>query len=133
MKKVDPKKYNLSSRLNLEKDSENNYYIVINRKSRIIMKDGIKIKNQATQIKSFDSNAKVKLKYSNKNFPTKPLIPKIISNIYPVTTGGKTRGKLRRLIKNFLNKNSFLANKYPKKIAKGKLTKDAVNAIFSDK
>ena len=64
MKKVDPKKYNLSSRLNLEKDSENNYYIVINRKSRIIMKDGIKIKNQATQIKSFDLNAKVKLKTS---------------------------------------------------------------------
>jgi len=64
MKKIDPKKYNLSSRLNLEKDSENNYYIVINRKSRIIMKDGIKIKNQATQIKSFDSNAKVKLKTS---------------------------------------------------------------------
>ena len=28
------------------------------------MKDGIKIKNQATQIKSFDSNAKVKLKTS---------------------------------------------------------------------
>ena len=64
MKKVDPKKYNLSSRLNLEKDSENNYYIVINRKSRIIMKDGIKIKDQATQIKSFDPNAKVKLKTS---------------------------------------------------------------------
>ena len=64
MKKVDPKNYNLSSWLNLEKDNENNYYIVINRKSRIIMKDGIKIKNQATQIKSFDSNAKVKLKTS---------------------------------------------------------------------
>jgi hypothetical protein len=62
MIKVDPKKYNLSSRLNLEKDSENNYYIVVNRKSRIIMKDGIKIKNQATQIKSFEPNAKVKLK-----------------------------------------------------------------------
>ena len=64
MKKVDPKKYNLSSRLNLEKDSENNYHIVVNRKSRIIMKDGIKIKNQAKQIKSFDSSAKVKLKTS---------------------------------------------------------------------
>ena len=64
MKKIDPKKYNLSSRLNLEKDRENNYYIVINRKSRIIMKDGIKIKNQAAHIKSFDPNAKVKLKTS---------------------------------------------------------------------
>ena len=62
MKKVDPKKYNLSSRLNLEKDKEGNYYIVVNRKSRIIMKDGIKIKNQATQIKSFDPNVKVKLR-----------------------------------------------------------------------
>ena len=78
-------------------------------------------------------NAKVKLKYSNKNFPIKPLIPKIISNKYPVTTGGKTKGKLRRLRKNFLNKNSFLANKYPKIIANGKLVKDAANAIFSDK
>ena len=64
MKKVDPKKYNLSSRLNLKKDSKDNYYIIVNRKSRIIMKDGIKIKDQATQIKSFDPNAKVKLKTS---------------------------------------------------------------------
>ena len=62
MKKVDPKKYNLSSRVNLEKDNKGNYYIVINRKSRIIMKDGIKIKNQATQIRSFSPNAKVKIK-----------------------------------------------------------------------
>ena len=62
MKKINPKKYNLSSRLNLEKDSKGNYYIIINRKSRIIMKDGIKIKEQATQIKSFDPNAKVRLK-----------------------------------------------------------------------
>ena len=53
--------------------------------------------------------------------------------MYPVTTGGKTRGKFKRLTKNFLNKNSFLANKYPKKIASGKLAKDAVNAIFKDK
>ena len=78
-------------------------------------------------------NAKVKLKYFNKNFPIKPFIPKMISNIYPVTTGGKTKGKFRRLIKNFLNKNSFLAKKYPKRIANGKLNKDAINAIFRDK
>ena len=62
MKKVDPKKYNLSSRLDLKKDNKGNYYIVVNRKSRIIMKDGIKIKNQARQIKSFSPNAKVKIK-----------------------------------------------------------------------
>ena len=53
--------------------------------------------------------------------------------MYPVTTGGKTRGKFKRLIKNFLNKNSFLANKYPKKIASGKLAIEAANAIFKDK
>ena len=30
-------------------------------------------------------------------------------------------------------KHKSLANKYPKKIASGKLAKDAVNAIFKDK
>ena len=43
MKKIDPKQYNLFPRVDLRQGKPNDIYIVINRKSRIIMKDGIKI------------------------------------------------------------------------------------------
>ena len=50
MKKIDPTQYNLFPRVDLRQGKPNDIYIVINRKSRIIMKDGIKIVDQGHQI-----------------------------------------------------------------------------------
>ena len=48
--KLDPKKYGLSTRAVLIENDQNEIIISINRKSRIIMKDGIKIVDQVHQI-----------------------------------------------------------------------------------
>ena len=48
--KPDPKKYGLSTRVVLIENEQNEIIISIDRKSRIIMKDGIKIADQARQI-----------------------------------------------------------------------------------
>ena len=47
---LDPKKYGLSTRVVLIENEQKEIIIVINRKSRIIMKDGIKLVNQARKI-----------------------------------------------------------------------------------
>ena len=61
MKTVDPKKYNLSSRVSLQENSSNELCIVINRKSRIIMKDGYRILEIAKKIKQVENKRKVKV------------------------------------------------------------------------
>ena len=48
--KLDPKKYGLSTRVILTENDQKEIIISINRKSRIIMKDGIKIVDQVHQI-----------------------------------------------------------------------------------
>ena len=48
--KLDPKKYGLSTRAVLIENDQKEIIIVIDRKSRIIMKDGIKIVGQARKI-----------------------------------------------------------------------------------
>ena len=48
--KLDPKKYGLSTRVVLIENDQKEIIIVIDRKSRIIMKDGIKIVDQARKI-----------------------------------------------------------------------------------
>tara|TARA_B100000470_G_scaffold90373_1_gene69663 strand:- start:586 stop:858 length:273 start_codon:yes stop_codon:yes gene_type:complete len=48
--KLDPKKYGLSTRVVLIENEQKEIIISIDRKSRIIMKDGIKIVDQARQI-----------------------------------------------------------------------------------
>ena len=48
--KLDPKKYGLSTRVVLIENEQNEIIISIDRKSRIIMKEGIKIVDQARQI-----------------------------------------------------------------------------------
>ena len=53
MKRIDPKKYNLTSRTTLYKKMDD-IFIIIDRKSRIIMKDGYKISEQAKSIWSVD-------------------------------------------------------------------------------
>ena len=61
MKAVDPKKYNLSSRVSLQENSSNELCIVMNRKSRIIMKDGYRILEIAEKIKQVENKRKVKV------------------------------------------------------------------------
>ena len=56
MKNIDPKRYNLSSRTILRQIGKNNISIIINRKSRIIMKDGQRIMEQAQAIRRINSN-----------------------------------------------------------------------------
>ena len=57
MKNVDPKKYNLHSRINLKK-TEKNIFIVIDRKARVIMKDGLRIFEIVKQIRKFEPDKK---------------------------------------------------------------------------
>ena len=61
MKTVDTKKYNLSSRVSLQENSSNELCIVINRKSRIIMKDGYRLLEIAEKIKHVENKRKVKV------------------------------------------------------------------------
>ena len=51
LKTVNADEFGLSSRIKLAIDSKDNYYIIKNIKSRIIMKDGEKINEIANQIK----------------------------------------------------------------------------------
>jgi len=65
MKKfVNPKLYGLPPSTKLEQVGTNQYDIVIQRKSRIIMKDGEGILAKVNKIKNHVSNAKVCLKTS---------------------------------------------------------------------
>lgn len=65
MKKfIDPKLYGLPPSTKLIQAGTNQYDIVIQRKSRIIMKDGEGILAKANKIKSHVPNAKIKLKTS---------------------------------------------------------------------
>ena len=56
MKNIDPKRYNLSSRTILRQIGKNNISIIIDRKSRIIMKDGKRILKQARSIHQINPN-----------------------------------------------------------------------------
>ena len=56
MKNIDPKRYNLSLRTILRQIGKNNISIIIDRKSRIIMKDGQRIMKQAQAIHQINSN-----------------------------------------------------------------------------
>ena len=56
MKNIDPKRYSLSSRTILRQIGKNNISIIIDRKSRIIMKDGQRLMKQARAIHQINSN-----------------------------------------------------------------------------
>jgi len=60
MKRINPKNYNLTSRTILYKKTEN-IYIIIDRKSRIIMKDGYRISEQAKSIISMDTDVRIRV------------------------------------------------------------------------
>ena len=64
MRKVDPKAFNLSNRINIQENEKNEVFFIINRKSRIIMKDGIRIYNQIQKVKEKRRNARFFIKTS---------------------------------------------------------------------
>ena len=61
MHPVNPKTYNLSPRIKLLKDSAGSLFIVIDRKSRIVMKDGSRVIKTAERIKKVNQNKKISL------------------------------------------------------------------------
>ena len=85
MKKIDPKRYNLSPRLNLQQNELNELFIIIDRKSRIIMKDGHRILEMVNRIQSIEKDrhvsvltsapvcSKTKTFLSNHSIPVKNL------------------------------------------------------------
>ena len=60
MKRIDPKKYNLTSRTTLYKKMDD-IFIIIDRKSRIIMKDGYRISEQAKSILSVEPGIRIRV------------------------------------------------------------------------
>ena len=60
MKRIDPQKYHLTSRTTLYKKMDN-IFIIIDRKSRIIMKDGYRISEQAKSILSVEPGIRIKV------------------------------------------------------------------------
>ena len=60
MKRIDPKKYNLTSRTTLYKEMKD-IFIIIDRKSRIIMKDGCRISEQAKSILSTEPGIRIRV------------------------------------------------------------------------
>ena len=60
MKRIDPKKYNLTSRTTLYKEMKD-IFIIIDRKSRIIMKDGYRISEQAKSILSAEPGIRIRV------------------------------------------------------------------------
>ena len=61
---IDPKEYGLPPSTKLKQVGTNQYDMIIERKSRIIMKDGESILAKVNKIKSHVPNAKVNLKTS---------------------------------------------------------------------
>ena len=56
MKKIDPKRYNLSLRLNLQQNKLNELFIIIDRKSRVVMKDAHKILEMVNRIQYIEKD-----------------------------------------------------------------------------
>ena len=85
MKNIDPTQYNLSSRVDLRQDRSGDLLIVIDRKSRIIMKDGIRVLGMVKKINKIDPKKNISVRTSapicsktkklllENNITTKPL------------------------------------------------------------
>ena len=59
MLNINPKKYNLSSRIILQEDTSRKLFIIVRRKSRIIMKDGVRLLGISKKIKENEKNRKL--------------------------------------------------------------------------
>tara|TARA_Y100001970_G_C13954000_1_gene709703 strand:+ start:537 stop:791 length:255 start_codon:yes stop_codon:yes gene_type:complete len=58
MANLNPKKFNLSSKIKLKKD-EKGIFIILERKSRIIMKDGRRLLGIVKKIKEIEPNERI--------------------------------------------------------------------------
>jgi hypothetical protein len=61
VQKVNAVKFGLTARTDLEKTGRNHYSIVINRKSRLLLKDGEKILEKINLMREFVPGAKIDL------------------------------------------------------------------------
>ena len=85
MKNIDTTQYNLSSRVDLRQDRSEDLLIIIDRKSRIIMKDGIRVLEMVKKINKIDPKKNISVRTSapicsktkklllENNITTKPL------------------------------------------------------------
>ena len=64
MKNIDPTQYNLSSRVDLRQGSSGDLLIIIDRKSRIIMKDGVRILEMVKKINKIDPKKNISVRTS---------------------------------------------------------------------
>ena len=64
MKNIDPTQYNLPSRVDLRQDRSGDLLIVIDRKSRIIMKDGVRILEMVKKINKIDPKKNISVRTS---------------------------------------------------------------------
>ena len=66
MKPIDPKTYNLSPRTKLLENNRGSLFVLIDRKSRVVMKDGHKIVKIAEDIKKVNQNKKIEIVFKDK-------------------------------------------------------------------
>jgi|AP95_1055475.scaffolds.fasta_scaffold01783_4 hypothetical protein len=59
MKNIDPRKYNLSHRIRLLQNNSGDLFIYVDRKSRLIMKDGKRIHELVKSIQSVEKARKI--------------------------------------------------------------------------
>ena len=64
MKNIDPTQYNLSSRVDLRQGRSGDFLIIIDRKSRIIMKDGVRILEMVKKINKIDPKKNISVRTS---------------------------------------------------------------------
>ena len=64
MKNIDATQYNLSSRVDLRQDHSGDLLIIIDRKSRIIMKDGIRVLEMVKKINKIDPKKNISVRTS---------------------------------------------------------------------
>jgi len=64
MKNIDPTQYNLSSKVDLRQDRSGDLLIIIDRKSRIIMKDGIRVLEMVKKINKIDPKKNISVRTS---------------------------------------------------------------------
>jgi hypothetical protein len=64
MKKIDPRVFGLSSRINIQENNKNEIFFIIDRKSRVVMKDGIRVFDQTQKVKKRRLNSRFFLKTS---------------------------------------------------------------------
>jgi len=64
MKNIDPTQYNLSSRVDLRQGRSGDLLIIIDRKSRIIMKDGVRILEMVKKINKIDPKKNISVRTS---------------------------------------------------------------------